>query len=54
MQEEESLVRQARQGDQQAFAQLYEENFDKIYRYVALKIGEGVIEAYYWWQIMSS
>jgi len=38
--EEESLVRRAQQQDQQAFAQLYEEHFDKIYRYVALRIGD--------------
>jgi len=36
--DEESLVRRAQQHDQQAFAQLYEEHFDKIYRYVALRI----------------
>ncbi len=40
MQNEESLVQRARQHDQEAFAQLYEEYFDKIYRYVALKIGD--------------
>ena len=40
MQEEESLVRQAKQGDQKAFARLYEEHFDKIYRYVAFRIGD--------------
>ncbi len=39
MSEEENLVRRAQQQDQQAFAQLYEEHFDKIYRYVVLKIG---------------
>ena len=39
MQNEESLVRRAQQRDQQAFTQLYEENFDKIYRYIVLKIG---------------
>ena len=39
MQDEESLVRRAQQQDQEAFAQLYEANFDKIYRYVALRIG---------------
>ena len=39
MQNEESLVRRAQQRDQEAFAQLYEENFDKIYRYIVLKIG---------------
>ena len=38
--EEESLVRRAQQQDQRAFAQLYEEHFDKIYRYVALRIGD--------------
>jgi RNA polymerase sigma-70 factor (ECF subfamily) len=38
--EEESLVRRAQQYDQQAFAQLYEEHFDKIYRYVALRVGD--------------
>jgi len=38
--EEESLVRRAQKQDQQAFAQLYEEHFDKIYRYVALRIGD--------------
>lgn len=40
MQNEESLVRRAQQRDEQAFAQLYEEYFDKIYRYVTLKIGD--------------
>ncbi len=39
MQDEESLVRRAQHHDQEAFAQLYEEHFDKIYRYVTLKIG---------------
>jgi len=39
VQNEESLVRKAQQRDQEAFAQLYEENFDKIYRYIVLKIG---------------
>ena len=40
-QEEESLVRRAQHRDQEAFAQLYEEHFDKIYRYVTLKIGNA-------------
>ena len=40
MQDEESLVRRAQQRDEEAFAQLYEEYFDKIYRYVTLKIGD--------------
>jgi len=39
VQNEESLVRRAQQHDQEAFAQLYEEHFDKIYRYVTLRIG---------------
>jgi RNA polymerase sigma-70 factor (ECF subfamily) len=40
VQNEDSLVRRAKQRDEQAFAQLYEEYFDKIYRYVTLKIGD--------------
>ncbi len=39
MQDEESLIRRAQQQDPEAFGQLYEAYFDKIYRYVALKIG---------------
>ena len=39
MQDEQSLVQRVQQYDQEAFAQLYEKHFDKIYRYVALKIG---------------
>lgn len=39
MQDEESLVRRAQQRDEEAFTQLYEAYFDKLYRYVALKIG---------------
>jgi RNA polymerase sigma-70 factor (ECF subfamily) len=39
VQDEESLVRRAQQRDQAALTQLYEENFDKIYRYIVLKIG---------------
>ena len=39
MQDEESLVCRARQRDAEAFTQLYENYFDKIYRYVVLKIG---------------
>ena len=42
MQDEESLIRRAQQQDQEAFAQLYEEHFNKIYRYVALRIGDKV------------
>jgi len=40
VQDEESLVRRAQQLDQMALTQIYEENFDKIYRYIVLKIGE--------------
>ena len=39
MQDEQSLVHRAQQGDEEAFAQLYENHFDKIYRYVTLRIG---------------
>jgi RNA polymerase sigma-70 factor (ECF subfamily) len=38
VQEELDLVQRARQGEQEAFAQLYESHFDKIFRYVVLKI----------------
>jgi RNA polymerase sigma-70 factor (ECF subfamily) len=40
VQNEESLVRRAQHRDQEAFAQLYEEHFDKIYRYITLRIGD--------------
>jgi RNA polymerase sigma-70 factor (ECF subfamily) len=40
VQDEESLVRRAKEHDQTALTQIYEENFDKIYRYVVLKIGD--------------
>jgi RNA polymerase sigma-70 factor (ECF subfamily) len=39
VQDEQSLVRRAQQHDQVALTQLYEENFDRIYRYIVLKIG---------------
>ena len=39
MQDEKGLVERAQHRNQEAFAQLYEEHFDKIYRYVRLKIG---------------
>lgn len=42
MQEEQSLVLQVQKGDQEAFAKLYEQNFDKIYRYLSLKVGNNV------------
>lgn len=40
MQDEESVVRRAQQHDPVALTQLYEENFDRIYRYIVLKIGD--------------
>ena len=40
MQDEQSLIRRAQEHDQVALTQIYEENFDKIYRYVVLKIGD--------------
>ena len=39
MQGEEELIKRAQHRDQEAFAQLYEAYFDKIYRYIFLKIG---------------
>jgi RNA polymerase sigma-70 factor (ECF subfamily) len=40
VQEEESLIQRAKQHDQVALTRLYEENFDRIYRYIVLKIGD--------------
>ena len=40
MQDEENLVRRAKEKDQKAFTELYEAYFDKIYRYIAIKIGD--------------
>lgn len=42
MPDEQNLVRWAQQGDKQAFAQLYEIHFDRIYRYTVLRIGSGM------------
>jgi len=39
--DEESLVKRAQQHDADAFSQLYEANFDKVYRYLVLRVGEG-------------
>jgi len=39
VQDEQSLIHRAQQRDREAFARLYEEYFDKIYRYVTLRIG---------------
>ncbi len=38
MQDEENLVRRAQQKDTEAFTRLYEAYFDKIYRYVAIRV----------------
>jgi len=40
VQDEEILVRQAVKGDQKAFAQLYEQYFERIFRYLAVRIGD--------------
>jgi RNA polymerase sigma-70 factor (ECF subfamily) len=40
VQDEATLVQRAKQGDEEAFAQLYEDYFDKVYRYVTIKIGD--------------
>lgn len=39
VQDERGLIKRAQQNDQEAFAQIYEEHFDKIYRYVFLRVG---------------
>ena len=39
VQEEWNIVERAQQGDNEAFAHLYESHFDKIFRYVVMKIG---------------
>lgn len=41
MQEMESLVRAAQGGDQAAFGQIYEQFFERVYRYVAARVGLG-------------
>jgi RNA polymerase sigma-70 factor, ECF subfamily len=38
LQDEDSLVRRAQKLDNEAFAQLYEAYFDKIYRYISFKV----------------
>jgi RNA polymerase sigma-70 factor (ECF subfamily) len=40
VQDEESLVQRAKEHDEAALTQIYEENFDKIYRYIVLKTGD--------------
>lgn len=39
MQDEKSLAQRAQEQDKEAFARLYEAHFDKIYRYVYIRIG---------------
>ena len=39
VQDEQALVRRAQQGDKEAFADLYESYFDKVYRYLTLETG---------------
>jgi RNA polymerase sigma-70 factor (ECF subfamily) len=40
VQDEEIIVQRAKNNDPNAFAELYEEYFDKIYRYITVKIGD--------------
>ena len=42
VQDEEKVVQRAQKSDPNAFAELYDEYFDKIYRYIVLKIGDRV------------
>jgi RNA polymerase sigma-70 factor (ECF subfamily) len=42
VQDEPGLIRRAQQHDEMALTQLYEENFDRIYRYIVLKIGDRI------------
>jgi RNA polymerase sigma-70 factor (ECF subfamily) len=39
VQDEQTLVRRAQEHEQEAFAELYERYFDKIYRYCVIKTG---------------
>jgi RNA polymerase sigma-70 factor (ECF subfamily) len=38
---EEDLVRAAQKGDRESFAQLYEANVDKVYRYLVVRMGQS-------------
>ena len=38
----EELVRNAQRGDQESFGKLYEHFYDKIFRYVSFKSGQGM------------
>jgi len=39
VQDEQALVRRTQDGDKDAFAELYEAYFDRVYRYVVVRIG---------------
>ena len=39
VQDEKGLIKRAQKNDPEAFAEIYEENFDKVYRYVFLRVG---------------
>jgi len=39
VQDEQNLVHRAQHGDKEAFTELYEAYFDKLYRYVVVRIG---------------
>ena len=40
MQDEASLIRRAQENDREAFREIYETYFDKIFRYLAIKTGD--------------
>ena len=42
MQDEQELVKRAQQYNEEAFSELYELYFDKIYRYISVKIGNRI------------
>jgi len=44
LQDEEGLVKRAKEGDREAWSRLYEEHFDRIYRFLAART-EGAMEA---------
>ncbi|MDO8531839.1 MAG: sigma-70 family RNA polymerase sigma factor [Dehalococcoidia bacterium] len=41
MQDEQSLVREAQQGNAGAFAKIYETYFDRVFRYVVVRVGNA-------------
>lgn len=41
---EEELIRRAKEHDVQAWAEIYEQNFDRVYRYILIRVG-NVMEA---------